>query len=235
MALKKAKLVNRIDLTHDVIELKFICEEGAKYQAGQFINIKIADNAEKFPCFRAYSLCCSQTEGEKHLSICVKVIEGGRGSNWLNSLKKENEIEFLGPTGKFVFENEEDRGAFFIATGTGVAPLKAMIEDQLTNGNKSPIQLLFGVRNEDDIFYLNEFEKLSQKNQNFKFNITLSKGEDTDGMLSGRVTNHLEEWNLDNKNTKYYICGLSPMINDANKILLEKGVPEELIHFEKYD
>lgn len=229
--LKTAKLVEKIELTHDVVEFIFEFKKNCEFQAGQFINFKVDDNGE-FPCFRAYSIC-SAPNG-KDFVICIKLVENGRGTEWLNSLKEGNEVEFLGPQGKFLFE-EGSKKHTFIATGTGVAPFKSMIEDQLNKGNKSEIQLVFGVRSEEDIFYKEFFEKLEKKHENFKFHLALSKPSENWKGLKGRVTEALKEINIDTKNTTFYICGLKNMIEDVENLLLEKGVQKEAIKFEKYD
>jgi ferredoxin-NADP reductase len=231
MSLKKTKLIEKIQLTHDVVEFIFECKKKCDFEAGQFINFKIDDNGE-FPCFRAYSICSAPNS--KAFVICIKLVENGRGTAWLNSLNEGDEVEFLGPTGKFLFE-EGSKKYTFIATGTGVAPFKSMIEDQLSKGNKAEIQLLFGVRSEEDIFYKEFFEELEKKHENFKFHLALSRPPESWKGVKGRVTKALEEIELDTKNTTFYICGLKNMIEDVETLLLEKGVVKEAIRFEKYD
>ena len=65
----------------------------------------------------------------------------------------------IGPNGKFNFTSESSKNILFIATGTGVAPLKSIIEDQLNKGNEQSMHLLFGVRHIKDIFYKDHFSE----------------------------------------------------------------------------
>ncbi len=110
-----------------------------------------------------------------------------------------------------------------------------MIEDLINQGSDRNLELLFGVRHIKDVFYQEWLSELAKKGD-FKFTTTLSRPEDENWKGSvGRVTNILREKELDTKNTEFYICGLNNMIEEIVEILKEKGVPEESIHFEKYD
>jgi ferredoxin-NADP reductase len=231
--MKKAKLTKKLDFTEDVFELQFQTEEEFEFEAGQFVTFKIDDATP--PCFRAYSISACPTKNGNIFETCVKLVENGRGSNWLNNLKEGDEVGFIGPSGKFIYQ-ENKKNSFFIATGTGVTPFKSMIQNQLESGNKGDIKLLFGLRHISGVFYKDFFQDLSDNHDNFNYKITLSRpeNEDWDGE-KGRVTDYLRNLDLDNEDSNYYICGLKAMIDEVLSILTEKGVPEENIHFEKFD
>ena len=229
-----AILKSRQQYTYDVIELGFETSTPFNFQAGQFVTFKIADN--KPPCFRAYSISSVPEKDGNTFETCLKVIPGGRGTNWLNSLQIGDKIDFLGPSGKFIFQTAKEKSVLFIATGTGVAPFRAIIKNQLEKGNNQKMTLLFGVRHEKDIFYKEVFEELAKKYQNFNFILTLSQPENPGWSgFSSRVTTHLEKMTIDADKTEAYICGLKDMIGSVEEILKAKGLGEEAIHFEKYD
>ncbi len=234
MELKKAKLMQKKSLTEDVIELTFETKNPFKFIAGQFITIRINDKSAS-PCFRGYSI--SSCPNGNNFEICVKVIPLGRGSNWLNSLNKDNEIEFIGPNGDFIFNTDSSKKILLIGAGTGIAPLKSIAENELLNGNKQAISILWGLRYMKDIFYKDYFENLVHVHKNLTFEITLSRPEN--GIWEGkkgRVTEILKNLNSqDFENTEIYICGLKHMIEDVKNMLKEKGLSEKQIHFEKYD
>ncbi|MDA1060864.1 MAG: FAD-dependent oxidoreductase [bacterium] len=228
-----AKLSKKFQFTNDVVELHFESEDLFEFEAGQFVTFIVKDQVP--PCFRAYSISTCPEKNSHHFATCLKVIEGGRGSNWLNNLKIGDELNFIGPSGNFIFQNPEKK-AFFITTGTGITPFCSMIIDQLQKGNKNNIHLLFGLRHIKHIFYKELLDELSEKYSNFSYQITLSRPEDEswDGSI-GRVTKILEEIDIDTQNTDYYICGLKAMIDEVEEILKKKGVPETSMHVEKYD
>lgn len=229
-----ATLKSRQQYTYDVIELSFETQEPFNFQAGQFVTFKIADKTP--PCFRAYSISSQPQQNGNTFENCLKVIPNGRGSNWLNSLKEGDKIDFIGPSGKFIFQTVPEKSVLFIATGTGVAPFRAIIKDQLEKGSAQKMTLLFGVRHEKDIFYKEVFEELAQKYPNFDFILTLSQPENPSwNGKTGRVTTHLETMEIIPENTDAYICGLKDMIGSVETILKAKGLSTEAIHFEKYD
>lgn len=231
MALRKALLTGKAELTDDVVELNFQTDKDFTAEAGQFITFKVTDKVP--PCFRAYSLASKPVDGR--FDLCVKVVEGGRASNWLNDMAVGFEAEFLGPSGKFVFQAGA-KHHLFIATGTGVAPFRAMLEEQILARPEERFTLLFGVRHISDIFYREYFEKLAARCENFKFVLTLSRPESDQWQESkGRVTDVLPGMELEVKNTDVYICGLKLMIDDVLSYLKDRGFGEKQIHFEKYD
>lgn len=221
------KVIDKKELTEDVFELIFKRPEGFDFKAGQFITAKIEDKMP--PCFRGYSIASGPSKD--NIELCIKTIEGGRGSNWLNSLKKDDELTGIGPNGQFTLQNS-DKDILFVATGTGIAPFKAMLEEHLEN-SKNGMHLIFGLRHVEDIVYRDLFEGLAEKHPHFTFDITLSKPNDSWNGKKGRVTEILQ--NYDIKDQEVYICGLNAMITSVEEILKSKGLPEEQIHFEKYD
>lgn len=234
MPLLTATVKNKQQFTEDVIELEFETLEPFNYLAGQFVTLKIADKTP--PCFRAYSISSAPKKDSNTFATCLKVIPGGRGSNWLNSLKIGDKLEFMGPNGKLIFNTPPEKLALFIATGTGITPLKALIEDELNKGNHQRLHLLFGLRHIKDVIYKEYFENLSIKHPNFTVEYTLSRPENNSwaGTI-GRVTEILKKMSLDPQNTEIYICGLKDMINDVNVFLKSKGFEDSAIHAEKYD
>ena len=205
------------------------------FEAGQFISVKIED--KDIPCIRGYSIA-SYPKKENSLSLCVKIIKNGRGSNWLNSLKEGQEMQFLGPNGKFVFEPKSStKNTLFIATGTGITPFKSMLEDQLLNkNNQNKFHLLFGVRYINGIFYEDVFKSLAAKFPNFTYDITISRPEKPDwNGNKGRVTALLENLQMDTTSTETYLCGLKAMLTEVSSILESKGMSSENVHKEQYD
>lgn len=235
MNLNKATLAKKTALNFDVVELCFKTNSDFSYKAGQFVSVKVPTAQGQI--FRSYSISSKPTPG--YFELCVKVVENGLASNFLANSKEEGEIEFLGPIGNFGFQNQQEQTALFIGTGTGVAPLKSIIEDELSKGNQRKMHLLFGIRHIKDIFYEEFFEKLSKEYQNFTFDLTLSRPEDESWAKSGgkigRVTDLLKTLKLDPKNTTAYICGLKDMVEETTKILQQKGLLPEAINFERFN
>jgi ferredoxin-NADP reductase len=238
MNTKKATLTKHIKLDDDVFELHFETEDpNFEHKAGQFVTIKIPQPAAAPLIMRSYSISSMPTPGK--FELCVKLIEDGKGTNYLNLLKEGTQIEFLGPLGHFVFKTPENKSALFIGTGTGIAPLKAMIEDELSKNSTQKMHLIFGVRHIKDIFYKDIFETLATKHPNFTYDITLSRPESPEweeqGGKTGRVTALLKTLDISPNSTEIYICGLKDMVLDVTESLQQKGLPKEAIYFERFN
>ena len=234
MNLQKAVLTNKENLTKDIFEFTFEPKEELKFKAGQFITLKIEDKKET-PCFRAYSIA-SPPQETKEFKLCIKIMQNGRASTWFKSITPGTEIQFIAPQGELTLNKKSNKNILFIANGTGVAPFKSMIQDQLNEKTKRKIHLIFGVRHIKGIFYKELFENLAKNHKNFTFDITISQPEDLNWKgLKGRTTVILDKMDIDTNNTEAYTCGLKEMVEDVARILKGKGMDDGDVYFEKYN
>lgn len=223
----KAKVIKRDDLTKDVLLLKLKIPDHFRFQAGQYVALRIDNGKEQK--LRMYSICSPPSQ-QGFLDLCIKIVEGGFSALKLKSVKEGDEFEVKGPMGHFFFaEDSKNKEHFFIAVGTGVAPFHSMIKEYLPKIKDRRFTLLFGVKKKEDLFLHQEFLDLAKKYHHFDYQPTLSR-EKWAG-LSGRVTENLPE---DCSGKTFYICGLKEMVLDSEKILLSKGVRPENIKLERY-
>jgi len=218
----KAKLVSVKELTHDVRMYMFERPAGFSFKPGQFVMLQVEEVA------RAYSIASSPLELENFVLI-VKLIEGGRGSEYLRAAKAQDEISFKGPFGHFYLDEDSERDVVLIGTGTGLAPLYSILQYLLESGSEREIKLFFGVRHEEDVFLREEFEDLSQKHENFSFKIILSRPKSGE---KGYVTDLIKEENIEN--SEAYICGGKAMVDDVKEFFTQKGISPEHIKHEVY-
>ena len=103
-------------------------------------------------------------------------------SNFLCGMKEGEEVSLQGPFGDFILRPPM-RDTIFIATGTGIAPFRSMLQwlfaDEAQHQGKQ-LWLLFGNRYERDIYYHDEFMRLAGRHSNFHYSPTLSR-PDEDG------------------------------------------------------
>lgn len=229
----KGEVLRNEFITPTVFEIDFKLDLGGfNFEAGQFIMVKFQDpeNPEK-TLSRAYSIL-SPPEN-KVLTLCVKLVENGKGTNYLKNLKLNDIVDLTGPYGKFVYKTSKPRFPFFISTGTGIAPFVSMLESNKFKENPPQKGVcLFGVRTEDEILYENIFKK----DPRFEYIATVSRPNENFKGFKGRVTHYLKElpatydWTL----ADYYICGGNDMIKEVKEILMSRGVPKEQIFQEIY-
>ncbi|MCK9272493.1 FAD-dependent oxidoreductase [Candidatus Gracilibacteria bacterium] len=218
------KLIAKNKLTPDVYELIFEFDGNLTSLAGQFITFILPSGLR-----RAYSVAF---QNGSNFEFIIKRLEDGRGgSKEICDLELGTSLDFIGPVGHFILK-ETPENKLFIGTGTGFAPLYFQIKKATELGLKSNLHFIFGVRHLEDIFYEEELNKIKQENTNFDYNLYLSR-EDSQKYTKGYVTDFLKKENISDFE-EFYICGSPVMVEDSRKKLLELGVGEDKIYFEKY-
>ncbi len=117
------------DLTHDVREIDLYLRDPAEieFKAGQFISFEIRPPGAR-PVVRPYSIV-SPPQQSKIVTLLFNLVPGGPGSNYLFSLKEGEEVRFKGVAGSFYLRDDFSRDVLFVATGTGIAPIRSMLLD----------------------------------------------------------------------------------------------------------
>lgn len=219
------RLVSKHHLADHLLELVFEKPSGFIFEAGQFVQFIIPNGDTTL--LRSYSLA-SRSDDTK-LLFFLKLIPGGKASYFFHKMEPHTPIEFKGPVGRFVI-NPKEASYCFIATGTGLAPIFAMIEDELrTKKISKQIELIFGVRNETNIFWLDKLDELKNQFKNFSYILTLSRPSAKWHNTRGRVTDHIPDEVADKG---FYLCGSGEMVKDVRTTLLNTGVDPTKIHFE---
>ncbi len=238
----KARLESRRELAPDVFELNFKLIEPTKldYKAGQFVAIKVLDNKEP-PVVRAYTFASSPTRGQDQFQLCFKVFRTedgqiGRGSGWLSTVAEGIELEFFAPRDTLPFHDDAANTMLLLGTGTGIAPLKAMVEHLTDTGSTKKLHLYLGVRYPEDLFYQEEFEALKNQNSNFDYTLAVSRPPEGYTGATGRLPEVLVRDFAKGISTQTaaYICGSTASVAGIKAKLLELGMPAELLHAEGY-
>lgn len=223
-----------VDLTPRNKGIQFVLGNGKKidFKAGQFVQVFIPLPDGKIRR-TSYSIASAPNHRE-YFELCVTLVDGGTSSTFIHGLKKGDKVQVMGPLGRFTMAEDSKRDAVFICTGSGVAPFRSMIWDQIYKKSNKKLYLIFGNRYDPDIIYQKDWENLAKTSPNFKYLFTLSRPEKWTGE-KGYVQEKIEGFVPDLKNKDYFICGLSNMINAVEEKLISLGVPKEQIHFERYD
>ena len=217
-------------------EFELVNAERFEFQAGQFISLHLAsDGADDV---RAYSLASAPCP--IRFDLCLNRVPGGHFSNYLCDLNGGESIRFQGPFGFFTLREPFDRDTVFIATGTGIAPIRGMLQELFTAGEDRTggrqVWLIFGVRYPETILYRAEFEQLAAQHRNFHFWPTLSRAPADWTGRRGHVQPHVEELCRARVGASdAYICGLKAMVDDVRARLKALGFDRKSIRYEKYD
>lgn len=221
---EKKQLARRVHL----VRFRLVSPEHISFIAGQTFVIYVGDNVN-----RTMSIASAPSD-TKHIDMCHDVGPAGPGSQWTLTHNTGDKAVILAPTGRFVLDKEAPRKKVMIATGTGAAPFRSMIIDYLEHGGTDDVSLYWGLRHEEDIYWMDEFTELSRRYPNFRFVLTLSQPGGRWKGTTGRVTAHVmqEEKNL--PGTDFYLCGNKQMVLDMKEKLVVSGVPQTQIHNEMF-
>lgn len=243
---------------------EFVLEgmESFPYAPGQFVSAVAMDQNGKQQT-RAYSIASAPVANR--FDLCVNRVEEGFFSNHLADLPDlpvGATIQIHGPHGHFVLQ-EPITDSILIATGTGVAPMRAFAQwlfpaDGPDRSNGKEIWLVYGTRHETDIYYREEFEALAARVPNFHYLPTLSRSLDSWTGRRGHVQVHVEEIikeraeklglpvlqppvdpTIPPKELRFdiysYICGLNFMVSGVRDLMTGLGWHRKQIVFERYD
>lgn len=228
----KALLVESREIAPEVRHFVFEIPEVGHFAfiPGQWVSFHEIIAGE--PVTRAYSIA-SPPDGNR-FDLCLNRVQDGRLSPHLFRMHAGDTIEMKGPFGNFVFR-EPPRDGILVATGTGIAPFRAMLATRLSKDASHRITLLFGVRYEQSLLYRAEFEALEREHPNFRFWPTLTRPESGWAGRTGRVQQHLDDAIAGRRDVEFYICGLKAMVNDVRTMLTAMGFERKQIVYEKYD
>jgi ferredoxin-NADP reductase len=223
------------------------------FAPGQFVSTVATDPAGKQQT-RAYSIA-SAAEGNR-FDLCVNRVEGGFFSNLLCDLEPGDTVQVHGPHGLFV-PKAPLTDSIFIATGTGVAPMRGFAEWLFPESGEDRSEgrrfwLVYGTRYETELYYGKYFEKIAAEHSNFHYLTTLSRPHDEWEGLRGYVQDHVarivEERMRDARRAAQgngqvagafdiyaYICGLNDMVSATRDRLKGMGWDRKQIVFERYD
>ncbi len=233
MILNKKVAITRIGLeTHDT-KTFYTEHTGEAYHPGQFYMVGVMIDGKEVK--RAYSLSTSPTE--KELGFTIKVTPGGVFSTYaFTNLNVGDEVTVSGPYGKFYY-NDEKEPINLIGAGSGIVPLRGILQYIADKGYDLPVKLFFSNKTEQDIIYKDYFEHMKQKTDIFTYYYTLTAltENDTWDGARGRITKEILEQEMDNLDGISSICGSPEFVRAIEAALKEMGVPEEKIKTEKYN
>ncbi|MEL7968835.1 FAD-binding oxidoreductase [Vreelandella neptunia] len=206
-------------MTPTVIEITLRLPPGQQvsYLPGQYVDV-IGQGGRR----RSYSIA-NAPQSDGRITLFIKKVDGGEMSNyWFNDAKVNDLLRLEGPLGTFFFREPTTEKIVMLATGTGIAPIKALLE-QL---NKAPsliagrrIFLIWGNRSKEDFFWSDSFENID-----LVYTPVISQADDSWEGERGYVQTSLIESDIELKKVTVYACGFENMINSAKAELAHAGL-----------
>jgi len=196
-----------------IVHLKLPANERLQFLAGQYIEF-----IQKHGSRRSFSMA-NPPHDDEFLQLHVRHVPGGQFTDHVFGAMKERDIlRFEGPLGSF-FLQESAKPIVFVASGTGFAPIKAIVEDALKKGIDRPMTLYWGARRPKDL-YLNELpQQWAAEHAHFKYVPVISEAQPEDAWQGRIGFVHLAVMQdfADLSGHQVYACGVPIMIDTARR------------------
>lgn len=200
------------------VTLRFPPNASPNYLPGQYVDV-IGSGGRR----RSYSVA-SQPSKDGKIDLHIRAVDGGAMSSyWFGAAKAGDLLRLEGPKGTFFLRDVAGLDLVFLATGTGIAPVKAMLEGLATRvapGLPKSVTVLWGGRTEPDIYWSPQISPSLP----FEFVPVLSRADAGWAGARGYVQKLLTQRMSDFSNAVVYACGSQAMIDDASTALIGAGL-----------
>lgn len=217
-------IVSKVEIKGKIVEI-FLKPLNKKmdFFAGQYAFFEVLTNRNISKESHPFSFSSSPKE-----EMRVSIKDLGDYTATLKNLNIGDKFKLIGPYGQFHLENFKDfKSLVFIAGGIGVTPFLSILRDLDTDDIK--ITVIYSIKNESDNIYFEEMSTIAKNRQNLKVFKYLSENE---GYLNGEKIKNLV--GDDFSQSQYLICGPVPMMLSVKNALINEGIKNENILFEKF-
>ncbi|MEO8408201.1 MAG: CDP-6-deoxy-delta-3,4-glucoseen reductase [Oxalobacteraceae bacterium] len=197
-----------------IISLQLPAAERLQYLAGQYIEFMLRDGKR-----RSYSMANAPHADEK-ITLHVRHMPGGLFTDQVfDSLKERDILRIEGPLGTFFLREDSDKPIVLLASGTGFAPIKAIIEHAVYIESKRPMTLYWGGRRPQDLYLHALCEEWARTLPRFTYVPVVSDAQAEDGWQgrSGFVHRAVIEDLPDLSGYQVYACGAPVMVDSAKR------------------
>jgi ring-1,2-phenylacetyl-CoA epoxidase subunit PaaE len=240
-ALKVAEVVPETAEANSIrFEIPAELREAFAFKAGQHLTLRAMIDGEEVR--RNYSLCTAPAESD--WMVTVKRIGGGLFSNWVGDrLKAGDTVEVMVPHGSFTteFDPANSRHLVGIAGGSGITPVMSLIKTLLREEPNSRFTLLYGNRDSSSVIFVEALAGLKDKHlQRLEIYHFLDQEEQDIALFNGMLNRERLEEAIGGlvpdaaEVDGWFICGPGPMMDAAEGALLDRNIPKERIHIERF-
>ena len=223
------------ELTHDIRRL-VLSGAALTFKPGQYVDITIPGDSGGD--VRSFSMANIPAHPPGELEFMIKIYPDGKFSSLLadGSISPGQDLEVTGPYGVFTLREKSHRPLLFIGGGAGMAPILSLLRSLAEDRSARPAVYYYGARGPGDLFHLQELAELEQRLENFRFVPALSEcpdGEDWSGER-GLITEVVTRLETQLEAVDAYLCGPPPMVDAAIGLLVQNGVPESRVYYDKF-
>ena len=201
------------------------------FEPGQYMDIQIPGT----DVTRSFSPANTPNH-EGDLEFLIRVLPDGQVSNYLKTgVRVGQQVTVKGPLGIFGLKENGFRPRYFIAGGTGLAPILSMVRHMHQWKEPQETRVYFGVTKQDEMFYVDELRALEAAMPNLTVRLCVWKYEDGwDGERGNAIEVLRRDLEQNPVSPDVYLCGPPGMVDAAHAACDEFGIPKEQIYLEKF-
>lgn len=227
-----------VDLTHDIKLFRFelIEPETMNYVPGQYVQLLTpAYGKSRTEVFRAYSIASNPAE-KNVIELIIRLVPGGICTTYcFEHLKEGDNVRITGPYGDFHL-SETSSSIVFIAGGSGMAPIRCMLYHMKNTASERKAVYYFGANSPDELFLGDLMGRFESELAHYRYIPVVARPPE-DGSWAGQsglVTDAVRRGLENGADYEAYLCGSPGMIDAAVRVLIEIGVGEQNIFYDKF-
>ncbi|MFT4067372.1 2Fe-2S iron-sulfur cluster-binding protein [Paraburkholderia sp.] len=214
------------DVTH--LTLALPADIGLLYRPGQYMNVLLEDGG-----YRSFSMASAARGGL--IDFHVRKVPGGHFTDrMIATLEPGDSLDVELPLGAFRFHEEDYRPLLMVATGTGLAPIKAILESLMDDPDCPPVTLYWGARTAADLYLHDEIAQWAARLYEFRYVPVLSRADVSWEGRRGYVQHAVCEDVADLSEHAVYLCGSPAMIADAKAAFIAKGASIDHLYADSF-
>jgi propane monooxygenase reductase subunit len=221
-------------VTHDMRHLvvRLVEPEEIKFFPGQYMDFVVPATTET----RSFSMANTPNRDGRY-EFVVKIYPDGLFSQYLATrVKVGDRLQVEAPFGTCTLRESHTTDLIFVGGGAGMAPLLGLLRSLAERGVDRKVSFYYGARAQRDLCFEKEIDELGRKLPGFRFVPALSEPAAGDGWTgeTGLITDVVRAHESDLKGMDAYVCGPPPMVDAAIATLIQLGVREQDIHYDKF-
>ena len=215
-----------------LMEIKLPPHEKFEFLAGQYLDFLLRGSRR-----RSFSMANSPSSNDVIELHIREVPDGSFTGQVFNEIKEKDMLRIQGPFGTFIMRSDNSRPAILIAGGTGLAPLKSMLEKVREEGCDRPLHLYWGARAIRDLYFDEELREWTEELDCLSYTPVLSEPDAGDGWTgaTGWVHEVVMSDFPDFNGFDVYASGPPPMINAIQKSFPENGLEQGHFYFDSFE
>lgn len=214
------------DATHDIKRIRLVIDaaDPLVFTAGQYARLT-------FPGAPTRDYSMASGPDEREFEFHIRRVPGGAATQHIHALLKLGDPVLVeGPFGSSYLREQHTGPILCVAGGSGLAPIKGIVEAAIARGMRQPIHVYFGARSDRDLYLVDHFEGLAQRHPHLSFTPVLSDAPLEARWRTGFVTDAVAKDLQDFDGWKAYVAGPPPMVEAAMQICTARGLRSEDLH-----